>query len=121
MSAILDASLACVLVMLSLANLMNSIVSGLEKQALITMSPYAAFASSWGALASQSIATAAVQDWLVEPKDRPVKGSKYSPKPLSESCARDVRRNRSALSNSPVRCRDHHKSQLMTGQAGPRQ
>src|ERR671910_2892311 len=35
-----------------------------------------------GSLRSQSRTTAAVQDWLFEPRGSPVNGSKYSAKPL---------------------------------------
>ena len=65
--------------------------------------------------------TAAVQDWLSEPKSSPVKGSKYSPKPPREICSSEVCRSRSALSGSPTRIKAHHKSQLKTGHTGPRQ
>ena len=71
--------------------------------------------------ASMSRATAAVQDCSVEPRASPVNGSKYSAKPPSASPSRVSRRRLAALSYSPVRSNDHHRSQFATGQTGPLQ
>jgi hypothetical protein len=77
----------------------------------------ASLASACAPLASQSRATAAVQDWSTEPIERPVKGSKYFPNSPSASCISDSRRRCSALCASAVRSSDHVRSQFTTGRS----
>ncbi|MBD0353723.1 MAG: hypothetical protein ICV58_00920 [Rubrobacteraceae bacterium] len=69
----------------------------------------------------QSRATAAVQDWPSEPNGSPVKGSKYSARPPAESWCKAARRSASARPASPSRTSERQRSQVTTGQMGPRQ
>src|SRR5215203_489846 len=84
--------------------------------------PYAAIPGSRSeSLRSQSRTTAAVQDWLFEPRGSPVNGSKYSAKPPLIIWSRAARLIRSASPVSPACRSDHHNNQLTTGHVGPRQ
>jgi hypothetical protein len=72
--------------------------------------------------ASQSSATAAVQDCRSEPSAAPVNGSKYSANsPPAASWLSESRRSSSARPAQPSWLSASHSSQLMIGQTGPRQ
>jgi hypothetical protein len=72
--------------------------------------------------ASQSSATAAVQDCRGEPSAAPVNGSKYSANsPPAASWLSESRRRSPARPAKPSLLSACHSSQLMIGQTGPRQ